>query len=88
MWQEEAVQLVVDLMDEYSLNQEDVDTIHEISKFKVCLDTTLKFIRVILYSMGLFVRSWSLTISIGGFATIPRISFHMWCMLEAVFELE
>lgn len=36
MWQEEAVQLVVEIMDEYSLNQEDVDTIHEISKFKVC----------------------------------------------------
>ena len=29
------MQQVVDVMDEYSLNQEDVDTILELSKFKV-----------------------------------------------------
>lgn len=45
-WQEEAVQLVVEIMDDYSLNQEDVDTIHEISKFKVCQDITLKLLEL------------------------------------------
>lgn len=33
--QDEAVQKVVEFMDTYSLSQEDLDTIVEVSKFKV-----------------------------------------------------
>ncbi len=36
-WQEEAVNKVVDTMDDYSLTQEDFDTIIDLSKFQVDL---------------------------------------------------
>jgi hypothetical protein len=36
-WQEEAVNKVVDTMDDYSLTQEDFDTIIDLSKFQVGL---------------------------------------------------
>ncbi len=36
-WQEEAVNKVVDTMDNYSLTQEDFDTIIDLSKFQVGL---------------------------------------------------
>jgi len=35
LWQEEAVQQVVDLLEEYSLDQEDMDTIVGMSTLKV-----------------------------------------------------
>lgn len=66
LWQDEAVQQVVDVLEEYSLDQLDMDTIVGMSTLKVwfLLDEVCKF-SLIFRAVGCKTRGYSMKTSAG-----------------------